>query len=168
MSTKKHADHPHLTGEHRFGDTGQLIFFIIFLGIWITDSFVFHYTTFLQQSVPAFARVAVASPILILAWVLARKGMKAVFGTPREGPELISSGVFRWVRHPIYTGALMLYLGCILMTLSLSSAVLWLPILAFYIYLCRYEESILTEEFGNDYLQYKKKTGMLFPKLSKR
>ena len=168
MSTKKHAGHPHLSGEHRFGDTGQLIFFVIFLGIWITDSFVFHYSTFLQQSVPAFVRVVVASPILIVAWVLARRGMKAVFGTPREKPEVINTGVFRLLRHPIYTGALMLYLGCILMTLSLASAALWLPIIAFYIYLCRYEEGILAEEFGDDYLQYKKKTGMLFPKLLKR
>jgi protein-S-isoprenylcysteine O-methyltransferase Ste14 len=51
------------------------------------------------------------------------------------------------------------------MTLSLASAALWLLIIAFYIFLCKYEERILTEEFGNDYLQYKKKTGMLFPRL---
>ena len=156
MSAKKHKGHPHLSGEHPFGDAGQLIFFIVFLGIWITDSFVFHYSTFLQQSVPGFVRVAVASPILIVAWVFARRGMKAVFGTPRTKPELINTGVYRLVRHPIYTGALMLYLGCILMTLSLASAALWLLIIAFYIYLCKYEESVLAEEFGDDYLQYKK------------
>jgi protein-S-isoprenylcysteine O-methyltransferase Ste14 len=165
MSTKKHEGHPHLTGEHRWGDTGQLIFFVVFLGVWITDSFVFHYSTFLQDVIPNYLRVAVAGPVLIVAWILARKGMKAVFGTPREKPEVISTGVFRLIRHPIYTGALLLYLGCILMTLSIASAVFWLVILLFYIFLCRYEERILTEEFGNTYLEYKKKTGMLVPKL---
>ncbi len=35
----------------------------------------------------------------------------------------------------------------------------------FYIFSCRYEERILKEAFGDDYLKYKKKTGMLFPRL---
>jgi protein-S-isoprenylcysteine O-methyltransferase Ste14 len=54
------------------------------------------------------------------------------------------------------------------MTLSLASAALWLPILGFYVYLCKYEERLLAEDFGNDYLEYKKKTGMLFPRLRSR
>jgi protein-S-isoprenylcysteine O-methyltransferase Ste14 len=91
--------------------------------------------------------------------------MKAVFGTRREAPELISTGVFRFVRHPIYTGAILFYLAAILSTLSLVSAGFWLLIIGFYVYISRYEEKILTEAFGNDYLKYKKKTGMLFPKL---
>jgi protein-S-isoprenylcysteine O-methyltransferase Ste14 len=164
MSTKKHEGHPHLSGEHRWGDTGQLILFVIFLGVWITDSFIFKYSTFLQDSVPNHIRIALGGPVLIIAWFLARRGMKAVFGTLRDKPEVISTGIFRLLRHPIYTGALLLYLGVILMTMSLASAALWLIILAFYIYLCKYEERILTEEFGSDYLEYKKKTGMLFPK----
>jgi hypothetical protein len=30
-----------LTGEHPFGDAGQIIFALLFLGIWIADSFFF-------------------------------------------------------------------------------------------------------------------------------
>lgn len=56
-------------------------------------------------------------------------------------------------------------LAAILSTLSIASAVFWMLIIAFYIFICKYEERILTEEFGKDYLEYKKKTGMLFPKL---
>lgn len=164
MSTKKHANHPNLTGEHRWGDTGQLIFFVLFLGVWISDSFVFHYSTFLQESVPNYIRLALGGPVILTAWFLARRGMKAVFGTAREKPEVIHTGVFRIVRHPIYTGALLFYLGSILLTLSLASAALWVLICVFYFVLCRYEERILTEEFGDDYLKYKNRTGMLFPK----
>ncbi len=165
MSTKKHSGHPHLTGEHRWGDKGQLILFVMFMGIWITDSFIFHYSTSLLEGVSNYIRLAVAGPVLIAGWFLARKGMKAVFGTPREKPEVINTGVFRIVRHPIYTGAILFYLGAIVMTTSIASAAFWLVIIGFYISICRYEERILTEAFGNDYLEYKKKTGMLFPKL---
>jgi protein-S-isoprenylcysteine O-methyltransferase Ste14 len=165
MSTKKHSGHPHLTGEHRWGDTGQLILFVIFMGVWITDSFIFHYSTSQLEGISSYIRLAVAVPVLISGWILARGGMKAVFGTRREKAEVISTGVFRLVRHPIYTGAILFYLGAIVMTMSLASAALWLLIIAFYISICRYEESILTEAFGKDYLEYKKKTGMLVPKL---
>ena len=50
------------------------------------------------------------------------------------------------------------------MTMSIASAAFWVLIIGFYICISRYEERILTEAFGNDYLEYKKKTGMLFPK----
>jgi protein-S-isoprenylcysteine O-methyltransferase Ste14 len=167
MSTKKHNGHPHLTGEHQWGDMGQLILFFIFMGVWVTDSFFWHYSTFLVEKVPRGIRVSLAGLVLIAGWYLARGGMKAVFGTVREKAEVISTGVFRIVRHPIYTGAILFYLGAILSTLSLASAAIWLLIITFYIYISRYEERILSEAFGKDYLEYKKKTGMLFPKLKK-
>ncbi len=165
MSTKKHNDHPNLTGEHRWGDIGQLILLVMFLGIWITDSFIFHYSTFLSELVPNYIRVPLAGLVLIAGWYLARGGMKAVFGTVREKAGVISMGVFRIVRHPIYLGAILFYLGASLITVSIASAAFCLLIIGFYITISRYEEGILIEAFGNDYLEYKKKTGMLFPKL---
>lgn len=165
MSTKKHTEHPHLTGEHRWGDTGQLILLVMFLGIWITDSFIFHYSTFLVEVVSNYIRVPIAAVVLIAGWYLARGGMKTVFGTARENPEVISTGVFRIVRHPIYTGAILFYLGTSLITMSIASAVFCLLIIGFYIVIGKYEERILTEAFGNDYLEYKRKTGMFFLKL---
>jgi protein-S-isoprenylcysteine O-methyltransferase Ste14 len=168
MNTKKHTGHPHLTGEHRWGDTGQLVLLVLFLGIWITDSFIFHYTTSLLEGVPNYIRVPAAGLVLIGGWYLARGGMKAVFGTDRENPEVISTGVFRLVRHPIYTGAILFYLGASLITMSIASGGFCLLIVGFYVVISKYEESILTEAFGNDYLEYKKKTGMLFPKLRSR
>jgi len=165
MSTKGHSNHPHLTGEHRWGDTGQLILFFMYLGIWITDSFIFHYSDFLVDAVPNYLRLCIAGLILLAGWYLARRGMKAVFGSTREKAEVINTGVFRIVRHPIYTGAILFYLGAAVITMSISSAAFLLLIIAFYIYISKYEERILKEAFGKEYLEYKKKTGMLFPKL---
>jgi len=167
MSTKRHSEHPHLTGEHRWGDTGQLILLVMFLGLWITDSFIFHYSTFLVDVVSNYIRVPIAGLTLLAGWYLARKGMKAVFGTEREKPELIHTGVFAIVRHPIYLGAILFYLGASIITMSIASCAFILVIITFYIVICKYEERILKEAFGNDYLEYKKKTGMLFPKLFK-
>jgi len=144
---------------------GQLILLAMFLGVWVTDSFIFHYSTFPGEQVSNYIRVPAAGLVLIAGWYMARGGMKAVFGTTREKPEVINTGVFRIVRHPIYLGAILFYLGASLITMSIAAAALWLLIIGFYIVISRYEERILTETFGNDYLEYKKKTGMLFPKL---
>ena len=69
------------------------------------------------------------------------------------------------IRHPIYTGAILFYLGAVLITLSLISAAFWLIIVLVYIFIARAEEQILTEAFGEKYTAYKKKTGMLFPRI---
>ena len=167
MSTKKHTRHPHLTGEHRWGDRGQLLLLVIFLGIWITDSFIFHYSTFLIELVPDFVRIPLAGLVLLSGWFLARNGMKKVFGTERSQPGVISTGAFRIVRHPIYTGALLFYLGASLTTLSIASAAFWVLIILFYVFIARYEERILTEAFGDDYTRYKKEVGMLFPRFNR-
>ncbi len=165
MEPKKHHNQPHLTGEHRWGDTGQLILFFIFMAIWIADSFIFKYSTALTEVIPNAVRMPVALVVFAAGGWLASRGMKAVFGVQRSAPGVITSGVFRHVRHPIYTGALLFYLGAILSTLSIFSALLWFVILGFYYTISRYEERILIKEFGQDYLHYRKNTGMLFPKV---
>lgn len=168
MNTRKHSGYPHLTGEHKYGDLGQVILLIIYLGVWITDSLIFHYSTFLIEIVPDYIRIPLAGIVLILAWLLVRRGMKVVFGTKREGRELFTGDVFGIVRHPIYTGALLFCAGASIITLSLASMGCCIPIALFYYYISKYEERILSEEFGDDYLNYKKKVGMLFPKRSRR
>ncbi len=165
MEAKKHSSHPHLTGEYRWGDVGQLILFILFMVIWVSDSFILQYSVFLTGIIPNAIRMPVAILVFATGGWLALRGMRQVFGTERSTPGVIRSGVFRVVRHPIYTGALLFYLGAILSTLSLASAAFWIVILIFYYGISRYEEKILIEEFGQDYLNYKKKTGMLFPRL---
>ena len=79
---KKHAGREDLTGEHRMGDTIQLILMIIFLAVWILDSFVLGFSTFLVDRLPGYVRLLVGIPVLIFATYLVRSGLKAVFGKP--------------------------------------------------------------------------------------
>ena len=168
MSTKKHSSHPHLTGEHPWGDRGQILLLAGFLGVWITDSFIFHYSTFLMEMAPDYIRIPIAAIVLIAGWYLARSGMKAVFGTERSEPGVIRNGAFRFVRHPIYTGALLFYLGSSIITMSIASAAFWILIIIFYFIIARFEERILTGQFGDEYLRYKSEVGMLLPRLIRR
>ncbi len=160
---KQHAGREDLTGEHRLGDTVQLILLLIFLAVWILDSFVLGGSTFLAESIPWYLRMSVGGILLIFTFFLEKSGLNTVFGRPQETPHVITGGVFSVVRHPIYLGAILGYTGMICMTLSIASAALLVIIIAFYWYISRYEEKLLTQRFGDEYREYMRKVPMLFP-----
>ena len=53
---KSHQHRSDLTGEYAFGDMGQLILLVVFLVVWIVDSFVFKYSTFLTKYVSNYKK----------------------------------------------------------------------------------------------------------------
>jgi len=85
--------------------------------------------------------------------------------TLKEGHQLIRSGPYAFVRHPIYTGML---LGCVGTALMVGE---WRGVLAVVLLLAAHsrkalrEESLLTKEFGEEYISYRRSTGFLFPRL---
>jgi len=159
----RYADREDLTGEHRLGDTIQLILMIIFLTVWILDSVVLGFSTFLAESVPGFIRWPAGVILLIITFFLEWSGLRTVFGKTREIPHVITGGIFSVVRHPIYLGAILAYAGMTCMTLSLASAALLVVIIVFYSYISRYEEKLLIQRFGDEYREYMKKVPMLIP-----
>ncbi|HEX2988787.1 MAG TPA: isoprenylcysteine carboxylmethyltransferase family protein [Chloroflexota bacterium] len=78
--------------------------------------------------------------------------------------QLITSGLYGLVRHPIYFGSILVWLGIGLgiaswTTLGLTSAIL-VPAI---IYRSRLEERLLRERFGRQYTAYRSRVPMLFP-----
>jgi protein-S-isoprenylcysteine O-methyltransferase Ste14 len=162
---KRHGDRSDLLGEHVWGDAGQLILFLIFLVVWIGDSFIFKYSTWLSGYVSIYVRLAIALVILSGSAYFARSGLRIVFGEIREQPIVIRKGVFNRVRHPIYLGSLLIYLGLIVLTLSIVSFILWLGIIVFYHAISRYEEKLLLDKFGEEYEKYMNEVPMWIPRL---
>ncbi|MEO7166670.1 MAG: isoprenylcysteine carboxylmethyltransferase family protein [Spartobacteria bacterium] len=78
--------------------------------------------------------------------------------------ELIKTGPYRHVRHPSYTGTLLIFLGFGLCTLNyFSLAVIFLPITAAFLWRMHVEEEALKEAFGDRYLSYAASTRRLIP-----
>src|SRR5215472_8109523 len=88
--------------------------------------------------------------------------------TLKEGHQLIRSGPYAYVRHPIYTGMLVACIGTALVVGE------WRGVLAIGLLLAGHsrkamrEESMLTREFGEQYTSYRQSTGFLFPRLLHR
>ena len=86
--------------------------------------------------------------------------------TLKEGHELIRTGPYRTIRHPIYTGILLALLGTAI-TLGHVRALLMVAIVWLSFYLkARREESFLSQEFGPGFAEHKQHTGMFLPRFS--
>jgi len=163
-NVKKHDSEQ--TGEHAAGDTGQLIIFILFMAAWLSDSFL-NYSNFLNQYIPLYIRIPVAVILLALSVYMAVTGMRLVFGKNRQSG-VIRSGVFRFVRHPIYMAEILLYFGLLMFNISLAAVIIWIAGIIFLNYISRYEEKLLLARFGEDYERYMKEVGMWVPGIHKK
>ncbi len=80
----------------------------------------------------------------------------------KEGHELVTSGPYRFVRHPIYTGILFAMIGS-----ALAISPVWFGVTVFagvvFGMRIRKEEGIMMRQFPEEYREYKKRTKALIP-----
>lgn len=93
-------------------------------------------------------------------------GITPVSATRKEH-KLVTHGIYRWVRHPLYTVGASLYISFGLM--SDNWFIIFMGVVAFIVMAIRTpkEEANLIEKFGDEYREYMKRTGRFLPKLSK-
>jgi protein-S-isoprenylcysteine O-methyltransferase Ste14 len=159
--TSKHVRE--LSGEHALTDTGQLLLLAIFLVVWITDSFFFHYSDFPAGHVTLYVRLPVSAALVTVSVLLALRAHRAVFGDSRGKTGLITTGVYSLVRHPMYCGSWLFFVGLTAATLSLASAAVSVLVFVFYYSVSRYEEKLLLSRYGDQYRNYMSRVPMLFP-----
>jgi protein-S-isoprenylcysteine O-methyltransferase Ste14 len=111
----------------------------------------------------AAAGVLIAASGLAFA-IWARLTIGRNWGMPmslKEGAELVTSGPYAYVRHPIYTGVITMMLGSVLVFPA------WLPILVvacgYFIWSGKAEEKIMLNEFPEAYPAYMARTKTIIP-----
>lgn len=76
---------------------------------------------------------------------------------------LVKSGVYRYIRHPQYTGLLLLSFGMMIEWVTLPLLILYPVMIRVYVRLAKKEEKDMLVEFGNEYREYMKETKMFVP-----
>jgi protein-S-isoprenylcysteine O-methyltransferase Ste14 len=122
-----------------------------------------HYLVTHNLPLEIIGSVIVIGGLLFAVW--ARLHLGKNWGTPmshKENPELITSGPYHYVRHPIYTGILCAVLGT-----AIAIGTAWLVLLiisgTYFIFSAFREEKYLETKFGDSYTKYKKSSKMLIP-----
>jgi protein-S-isoprenylcysteine O-methyltransferase Ste14 len=126
-------------------------------------------TRFVPAS-PTIGKLGVAVTVVGIAlaiwarWHLGENWSATV--TLKEGHELISSGPYCYIRHPIYTGMLLAFVGTAL-ALGEYRALISLCIVMFAFYIkAKKEELFLSQEFGEKFREHSRRTGMFLPRLT--
>ena len=84
--------------------------------------------------------------------------------TLKKDHELIRRGLYRSIRHPIYTGILVAMIGTALIKGHLRGWLGFAIILATFYFKARREERFLRQEFGPGFDEHMRNTGMFLPK----
>ncbi len=79
--------------------------------------------------------------------------------------KLIKTGIFAYIRHLLYFGVLLIYLGCIFLSVSLISIIGFAFVFFIYNSITKFEEKELETLFKEEYLEYKKKVNKWIPSL---
>jgi protein-S-isoprenylcysteine O-methyltransferase Ste14 len=113
--------------------------------------------------IAAIGTVLFVSGIALAIWARVHLGRN--WGMPmtkKAEPELITSGPYRFVRHPIYSGLLLALLGTALVT-NLLGLIITAILGVYFNYSATVEEKDLTEIFPTAYPAYRSRTRMLIP-----
>lgn len=162
--------------SHRyFNKRERLYLFFIFVGFQLLP-LVYVFSTwfaFFDYSLPKWMGIPAALTYMFGVWLFFRSHADlGKYWSPgleiKEDHQLITDGVFKWVRHPMYAAFVVIAVAQIFMLQNwvIGPAFLLLAI-PFYLQRVKREEKMLIKKFGSDYQQYIDRTGEIFPRMEK-
>ncbi|WP_226389918.1 methyltransferase family protein [Penaeicola halotolerans] len=146
------------------------LFFTIFLlvimvfSVRITEDFLFEQS---RQTI-YIGLLLTTVGVLIIKRAFRHMSVRSFLGLQKEQQgkkELVIQGAYAWVRHPIYSGTLLIFIGYLIYYPTGSSLIHLLMTLVYLPIGIRLEEQKLTALFGEDYLRYKTRVKAVIPRL---
>ena len=149
-----------------------LMIILIIAQLWVLGAFIFILN-------PSFLDWSALSFPICLKWiglVLTILGMGVEFSTQlylgrnystllniREEHSLITAGPYRYIRHPMYTALITTGVGLAFLSANWYFALPFIVTIIVIILRIRKEEEIMIDEFGEEYIQYMKRTKRFIP-----
>ena len=146
--------------------------------------FVFEFTLLLVALNIPFWISKPFSPLQILSWIFLTFSLYPLtasvyllkkLGGPRKRDEqsanfkfenttrLVADGIYKYIRHPMYSSLLFLCLGALLKNISVYTILIAISTIVFLIFTARAEEKENIKFFGQPYQDYIRKTEMFIP-----
>jgi protein-S-isoprenylcysteine O-methyltransferase Ste14 len=124
------------------------------------------------QVLPTTTLIIIIGVILTIFGLFIALWARIILGTNwsgsvtfKENHELIEKGPYAYVRHPLYTGLLLMFLGTVIEAGTLGG-LFGFPFLFIGCWIkLKQEESMMTKHFGEAYIRYKTKVKALIPYL---
>ena len=141
-----------------------LLFYIIGLIVAILDIILiqrrFQFSIYFFIGIAMFTFGTIIENLIRVA--LIKAGFKDMMSSVRlqtvENHELVTEGLFKYIRHPMYFGMIFQTLGFAFIGTSFIALIVMVVTCLFLLPRILIEEKMLLEEFGEQYEEYKKKT----------
>jgi len=155
---------------------GTLLFFfesmiyplLVFTGLLsIVQRFPLQIRFQLASHIQVIGMLLQAAGYMIFLWSVLERGRYSVAWEMAEDHKLVTSGPYRYVRHPSYMAYFLLFFGLFFISLNMLALI---PLIAIpgYVNVTVYEEELLKRRFGDKYVEYQKTTGRVFPKIRRQ
>ena len=138
--------------------------FLVFTGlISMLCVFPFHFQVPFMFHMQILGLVLTSVGYFLFTWSVVVRGRYAVSWEMPEDQRLVTWGPYRYVRHPSYLGYFLMFFGLFFLWSNLFTL---FPLVAIpgYFRVTFEEERLLVERFGDEYVQYQKKTGRFIPR----
>jgi protein-S-isoprenylcysteine O-methyltransferase Ste14 len=134
------------------------------LGIWLPEGVLWGHT--LGQYIGLWgmyvgvAFMLAGGALVVLGWSRIHKQ----YWVKESGQgQLVTSGIYRFIRHPQYTGFFLITFGMMCEWATIPLILLYCLLVFLYYGLAKKEEKDMITEFGSEYEAYRKKTKMFIP-----
>ena len=126
----------------------QFALFMIFLFVpkW---PFQFAYAPLIGSIMSGFGMVVLLFSLLQLNTSL------SPFPAPKKDAKLVTDGIYKYMRHPIYIGILLLCFGISLFQQDISKLLVSILLSLLFYFKSSYEETLLVEKYGSAYEEYR-------------
>ncbi len=108
--------------------------------------------------------------VMLLSWSAMIGGLvimgKAWKQIHKANGELVTSGLYRLVRHPQYFGLFLITVGFLIQWPTIITAAMWPILMLMYYRLARREEKKIESRFGDQYVTYRQQVPMFWPRLT--
>jgi protein-S-isoprenylcysteine O-methyltransferase Ste14 len=111
------------------------------------------------RPINVFTRIGLFMLVIsTIFFTVARIQLGSSFQASAEAHKLVTTGIYKKLRHPIYLFGSIFLLGMIFITQVFPLLIIWALLIILQIRRIKKEEKVLTEKFGNEYPEYKKQT----------
>ncbi|CAI5467074.1 unnamed protein product [Closterium sp. Yama58-4] len=154
------------------GEEYVVIQMLLFAGIVFPPDFLFSSflpLTFFESSDVWYLNYVIGAALLGIGGWFSSNAVKDLgtnlspFPKPPTDSELETGGTYAVVRHPIYSGALLVASGLTLLTCSTGRGILTVLLMVLFDKKAAVEEGFLTDKYGRKYEEYKQKVKKLIP-----
>lgn len=158
-----------------FNKRERLYLFFIFVGFqFLPLIYVFStWFAFFDYSLPKWMGIPAALLYAFGVWLFFRSHADlGRYWSPgleiKEDHQLITCGVFKWVRHPMYAAFVAIAVAQVFMLQNwVIGPAFLLSAIPFYLQRVKREEKMLIKKFGDEYQEYMNRTGEIFPRMDK-